>query len=146
MYVSFATWDITHKPQPKDNWMLKKLFSHQFSSFFLEALLETVRHEKNHTPNPMPKICCSKMSPDHPEAPHPPLPLVFRILPMIKIPSQHQHHQVPKEYFCEGKLLTSVEYRIACIALISPPSSFSISGSASTACCSRTSISLNLLK
>lgn len=97
MYVSFATWDITHKPQPKDNWMVKNLFLHLFSSFFLEALLETVRHEKSHTPNPMPKICCSKMSPDHPEGPHPPLPRVFRILPIIKIPSQHQYHQVLKE-------------------------------------------------
>lgn len=98
MYVSFATWDIPHDPQPKDNWRLKKVLFTPVLIFLLETLLETVRHEKNHTPNPMPKICCSKMSPDHPEAPHPPLPLVFRILPTIKTPSQQQHHQVPKEY------------------------------------------------
>lgn len=97
MYVSFATWDITHKPQPRDNWMLKNLFFTPVSLFLLEALLGDREKKKNYTPNPMPKICCSKKSPDHPEAFPPPPPLVFRILPTIKIPSQHQHHQVPKE-------------------------------------------------
>lgn len=73
-----------------DNWMLKIFFhtSSLLSFWKLCGDRKTSKEKKTpSTPNPMPKICCSKKSPDHPEAPPPPLPLVFQIHPKIKITS-----------------------------------------------------------